>query len=891
MPGKADIPLAIDLVEAVLRDSSLVVSIPALHLWTRLLSCTSLAVSDVVTRKYEGLLETCTKRTLRYGNLPEDSQDETFLFLQVDFDTMPERHAFVGNYRRFCTDSIEKVVRTSPIEALDHFLNQTVKLLDSIPCGDVIDEFTYNSNSFECLRVDAQCTVVTSAVKSYCNWHSDRRSKADSNAANLGQVQSSLQDRCTDLQSRAFANPTIQRRVTQLIGEIVLSIFNDDSEYPLSVFGSILEKIHTSEPKQSPYGEALKEANFAFARLLQKLAMKFANSFMAYYSSLESGISRLLAFDKLERRMKMDLRAVLFLVVHRCTSVNDDERISRLRGMMQNVIGPWEDASFQRSAESFDSFCKLLGLENMPEYFLRGRADSIDDWSTIKLDATGSAMRETTLSRLESMPLHITKAFLTVATDRVRHGSREHQVSVALWEGCIPIILPTLLPLLSHAHAFGNPQHWQRFPTEMQAIIQKILTDRVWQSGISNESRDEFYNRVRQSRYTLEGLGSAIRAAVRGVRELSYWILHCFAQFGDALYKHQDLAEPLAQALYADAHVLSSHQVSTLLQISQALIDGCPVHQRQRFLPPLMVTLFNQVDQKLAIEWELMDRRQAADLDEETLDQQMKAESILRQLSVAAVSLACTFLQPTQQGRKVSIVCPITLTGYSAYHRTNEGSKTQPESEPLAKTAFANPAVLSSVIIFCTHVLRIRDSRSCTRIIALFRELIPELGRKGAGGTVVVGQDIPPDTAAELREYFASEVLKNAIGSFHEPYFSDLQRDLAWLIAQIITYCGSFTETPRQVLMSLPNMSEQKIQDALASLTVARKEREKRDVILKLLENLRGVSIHELGKVAVPSSRIKNKTIQEQYMKIEEAPSRIKRGGSPDPGAMTDLFG
>ncbi|KAL9080630.1 MAG: hypothetical protein Q9159_007562 [Coniocarpon cinnabarinum] len=884
-------PLTIDLIETVLRDASLVVSIPALYLWTRILVSPSPTVASLAARKYESLLETCTKRTLRYGNLPEDSQDETFLFLHLDFDTMPERHAFVGNYRRYCSEVIEKVVKTSPREALDHFLNQTLSLIDAIPTESPRDETTYSSSSYECLRVDAQCTVVTSAIKSYCSWYGEQRAHGKEQGSNLSEVQASMQNQCTDLQRRSFGDPTLQKRIAQLIGEVVLSLFGEDPNYALSTFYAILDKIEVREAPANPFGEAVKEANFTFARLLQKLAMKFATPFMSHYSDIQQRVEPYLDSQGLDRRLKMDLRAALFLIVHRCLSISNEERLERLQSMMQPIVASWQEPTFAASVSPFESFCKLLDLRDVPEYFLEGRAHSIEDWSSIKLNQKGHDMRESIQRRLDTLPMHNTKAFLTVSTDRVRPDSREHQTSVMLWESCIPIILPTLLPLLSNAHAFSNPQRWENFGPEMQTIIHKILMDRVWQAGISNESRDEFYNRVRTSRDSLEGLGSAIRASVRSVRELSYWILHCFAQFGDALFQHQDLAEPLARALYDDAHTLSSHQVSTLLQISQALIDGCPVHRRRTFLPVLLTNLFNQVDRKLAVEWERMNQRQHADLDEESLDLQMKAESVLRQLSVAAVHLACTLLQPVHQGMTQFSVDSCILTGYSAYHRTQEGTKVAAGHEPLSKMAFAEPAVLSSIIMFCTHVLRIPDSRSCTRIINLFCDIIPELGRRGADGAVIVGQNIPSDTAAELREFFASEVLKNAISSFHEPYFADLQRDLAWLMAQTIFYCGEFTETPRQILLSLPNMSEQKINEALAALGAARKNREKRDVILKLLENLRGVSIHEIGKVTVPTARKKRKTIQEQFMKVDDDATHIRRGGSPEPGAMSDLFG
>ena len=71
-----------------------------------------------------GLLETCCARLIRYESLPEDTEDVTLQFLNEDIDTLPERHAFLGNYRRFCSDVIELLVKRTPVEAMEHILGQ-----------------------------------------------------------------------------------------------------------------------------------------------------------------------------------------------------------------------------------------------------------------------------------------------------------------------------------------------------------------------------------------------------------------------------------------------------------------------------------------------------------------------------------------------------------------------------------------------------------------------------------------------------------------------------------------------------------------------------------------------------------------------------------------------
>ena len=112
------------LLIRVLQNASMVVSIPVLYSWTKLLASRPLANSESVSASVGTLLDVCKSRLLKYESISQDSNDPTVLFLREDFDTVPERHAFVGNYRRFCMEIIERIVRKSPFEAIQYILGQ-----------------------------------------------------------------------------------------------------------------------------------------------------------------------------------------------------------------------------------------------------------------------------------------------------------------------------------------------------------------------------------------------------------------------------------------------------------------------------------------------------------------------------------------------------------------------------------------------------------------------------------------------------------------------------------------------------------------------------------------------------------------------------------------------
>lgn len=158
------------------------VSIPVLHSWARLLRHPSIRDSAHVTQSIGPLLETCSHRLVRYEALPEDPKNATLHFLNEDIDTVPERHAFLGNYRRYCVDVVEVIVRKTPIEALHHILGQAENLFLTLYDGNTGFEgedlpaaamLVFNSVLMPFSSVEFHQELYTCA-ESRCSNHRDR---------------------------------------------------------------------------------------------------------------------------------------------------------------------------------------------------------------------------------------------------------------------------------------------------------------------------------------------------------------------------------------------------------------------------------------------------------------------------------------------------------------------------------------------------------------------------------------------------------------------------------------------------------------------------------------------------------------------------------------------
>lgn len=186
----------------------------------------------------------------------------------------------------------------------------------------------------------------------------------------------------------------------------------------------------------------------------------------------------------------------------------------------------------------------------------------------------------------------------------------------------------------------------------MRHMVDKVLSDRFWQAGISEGSKDDFYARVLDKKGTIEGLASTIRGSVRFVRETAYGVIYCMSKLHSQFYGFSELAAPLSEAFFSDSIWLSTHQQSNLLSLVRHLVDDCPVDCRENFLPRLLSSCFQQMDTKINSEWAKLEQQQTvvADGDAE-LKEEMKSESILRQVTYTAVVLVADFLDPTKPSR------------------------------------------------------------------------------------------------------------------------------------------------------------------------------------------------------------------------------------------------
>ncbi|KKK25029.1 hypothetical protein P175DRAFT_0560730 [Aspergillus ochraceoroseus IBT 24754] len=869
----ANLPFFFHLMISIVQHRSLTVSIPVLHVWSKLIASSRIGNLDVVTNLIPALLAICTERLVHWESLPTGSEDPTVMFLNEDIDTVPERHAFVGNYRRYCSSIIETIAQKRPQEAIPHILSGVDTNLDNLYNG--VEQFSvksFSKNSIPLMRADTQFAVVEATLKGYNKWVSAHGRMPQQDEQKRAEIETILETWAFTLMQRDYEDPILKQRIIKLIVDISSKALDKTPSFALKVLEYILMTRLPDQPEFPVYSEAVKELHGLASHELRRLATRYADYFSTFYDILEPKIREITLANWVDDKLHMELTSVLLIIMQRANNVDPYQRQSRLTSFVEPIKQAWQEEELRNLCSSFDGFCNMLGLQNVGPYMQSRQAQKQADWSVVVLDGEGKRVQEEMTRKFQQLPLRGTKTMLAVSTDKLKRSDPAYEIACNLWHEVIPMILPTLLQLVSNAHAFHNPENWSGLSGDMRGVVERILTDRFWQAGISTGSRDEFYAKITSSRSSLEGFASSVRGKIRAVRESCYSMLFSMSRLREHFYGFSELPGPLSEALFKDSPHLSSHQFSVLLNISRCLIDDCPVRFRSQFLPPMLSTLFTNIDRKVTSEWDIIEQRKEG-LGDGNLTDEMKSESILRQLTYSAVIMVASLLDPQRGDPDEEPVDP---------------SAPQPPpalSDSIRHFVLSSPEIFEPVMLFCTHALRMRDTRCCSIITRVIRSILQDFASPLNSPTIVT-----------IREFISSEVLKACITSVHEPYFVDMQKDLAQLIASIWVLYGSSSSTPRSLILSLPGMNEQRVASTEASLVRSTSARQQRALILDLLEGLRGVSIAEQGKIlgSREERRKARSALQERYMSNEmEGPQTLKVdiNDGPDLAGVADMFG
>lgn len=267
-----------ELIFHIATSQSLSVSIPILHCLCKIYDHKRRVLTRTLDAAVGTLLELCSQRLIRYEYLPTGLEPDTVLYLHEDFETLPEQHAFLGNYRRYCNAIIAHISASRPREALQHVLTQAMKVLRE---AANLDGTNYIKSALPVLQLEAQAGVVKSCLAGFLSYVAKSRNKSRLEDANDGHeetfegVADDLEQWCKLLMSVKTTHPDIARLSIQLLVEVASKVQNISMAFVQQLMQYLMTLRIDAKSNELKYMEAVKAFNVAWLFDMQRLASAY----------------------------------------------------------------------------------------------------------------------------------------------------------------------------------------------------------------------------------------------------------------------------------------------------------------------------------------------------------------------------------------------------------------------------------------------------------------------------------------------------------------------------------------------------------------------------------------------------------------------------------------
>jgi len=775
--------------------------------------------SDPIMASLEPLLEVCGDRLASFELIEYPTPEQAIMlrFLDADFDSLPERHAFAGNFRRVAADLVRIIVSMRPVDAIQWIQVRMSRFLDSKPDGshrDILGFCRRSSPAY--IAADALFLLVESALKGVKRWE-QYHPVNQHNTTSHTNLLSGLEEWCRKLVGSEMDDPLmLSRHIAVLVSFITLLRSN-----PQLMF-TVLEKVLVSSTFAYPADASnelfshIRELRGKCGAHLLRIAEMMPDALLSVYDQLESSIDNLLATKEVSDSESASFRSFLLTVVLR-SSCPRETKVAVFSKIVDPVVTAWQDPQLDSGVASLQNFVRYITLDEIAGYLESEGLKPGVDIESIELGPKGYAMRQGLRRRwMFCWPIKATRLFLQTSMEG---GSDpvNHAVLTDLWRPRIPSVLPNLFALIRCIQAFYNPDNWSVLPSAVQILVRIVVVERFWQHGVSSKTKDEFMDKKAN---TGQDFTDAIQGFLKYSREYACVLLAAMTLVGETFYSQRNLAQNIVEAFFADQQGMSLNTWRTVLNsLMHPLIVNCPSSMYEQFLQPLLISILHELDAKLVAEWDRLSRRgllivrEEEGEDSQDLSDEMMEESLLRQMSGAGVKLL------------------LALIGPAAIPKDIPAAKKDKETAiPQREFLLTNNAVLEKFLPLCTRLLTIHDTRSCSSAIRIFRSILPEL----------------VDAGPEVKTYICTQIFRSALEAMHDPYFSELQRDIAYVITVIYVGFSDFSLAPRETLASV--LPEARVAKLHERLETTRSQRTQRSVILEALESIKGVPRSEMGR-------------------------------------------
>ncbi|KAL2345751.1 hypothetical protein Fmac_007036 [Flemingia macrophylla] len=404
-------------------------------------------------------------------------------------------------------------------------------------------------------------------------------------------------------------------------------------------------------------------------------------------------------------------------------------------------------------------------------------------------------------------------------------------------------MLTPLLKLLRVIHSLWSPSICQALPGEIRTAMIMSDVERFSSLGEGNSklpkgsmtATDGSKVNMNKEGYA-ESNESDIRNWFKGIRDSGYNVLGLSATIGDSFFKYFD-ANSVAVALMENIQSMEFRHIRQLVHSTLIpLVKYCPMDMWEIWLEKLLHPLFVHVQQALSCSWSSLlqhGRAKVPDvhgiLSGSDLKVEVMEETILRDLTREMCSLLSVIASP-----------PLN-TGIPSLEQSGNASRLDMSSLKSLDTVAScsmvgfllkHEGVALPTLQICLGAFTWTDGEAVTKISSYCSVLVVL--------AIVTNH-------AELIEYVSRDLFASVIQGLALESNAIISADLVGICREIFVYLHDRHPAPRQVLMSLPNITPHDLVAFEESLTKTSSPKEQKQHMRSLLQLATGNKLKALA--------------------------------------------
>ena len=716
------------------------------------------------------------------------------------------RSPVLSNYVGKCLSLVPHLVQLSPIACCKWF-SERIAAYDELR----LDAFrTKLQTKFGTTDSFAEFMTYCKLSQAYLRGLSN--SKNESNSSHLSEEWKSTFFHAVE--SRANRDAIYKARYLQTAFHFVDSL---GEELLGSLFQSSMELLLTSlDSEDSSTSRITLEAKYLISGTILGQVEKRPAYFREHYNAIKE-----ISLKVLNTPQPMFIKLVLSNILFTIATNFDDPNLSEseCKDILSPILAHWTSPVVKQVIQDTDHYLAALGLPELMKYLETrfSRQEGLGRLEIAELDAAGIALKEKASQVTEiEWPLQAFIFFISSATRSLGEEGPKSTNSMRLWSQAVPVIVPPLVVLLTTLEGLNagpKSEHELR-----SYILTEITQDPVaWIRTTGVADSQSYDEDIRGSEdQNVASLISLFMRTVHKSRTLSFNVLSVLMGLGTCLFTDvssvSDLLSPVFSRLSASSPIILLAKITQPFKKFFETLKKMPIDLQQAYLTEFVPGLLHIVSSELSNRWD-------NELATETSAQTQPGDS-LSSLSLATLKFLQIIEAYLSGNARSQLETPEKATSM----------KDKKSVQLCLNSAFHDHRVFfQSLLEITSNGMSFPFNRGFLVSLAIMQQLLQSISLE---------RQQEHGIAEEAVRHFFQLLLVN----YNDPRRSEILPEILKSFMFIYEKFGNALNSPRAILLTLPNKNEAGVEAFHAEFFATNSTRSRKAAASQFLRDVKAVT-------------------------------------------------